>query len=361
MWHQGKTGYYYGYFDASMPDLNYNNPAVTAEMEKVTKFWLDQGVDGFRIDAAKHLIEEGNKLENTKSTHQWFKQYYTFYKSVNPEVYMVGEVAGSDATQVSLYTGNQLDMIFDFELASGFVNSANGGANSGVNSAIKFVLMDAPSWKFATFLTNHDQNRVMSVLGGNVEKAKVAAALLLTSPGTPFIYYGEEIGMQGVKPDEDIRRPMQWADGANAGFSSGKPWRALDATNLKANVQTELADPNSLLNFYTELIHLREQNPALGGGSLALAQADNPGIYAVFRQNGEQNLLVLINLKGESISNFHLDLAKTGLADGEYTLNPLYGNEKPNNLTITTGGVSGYAPLTSILPYSIYIFQLSHP
>ena len=123
------------------------------------------------------------------------------------------------------------------------VNGVNGGSSSGINSAIQFALADMPDFNFATFLSNHDQNRVMSVFSGNVDKAKVAASLLLTSPGTPFLYYGEEIGMQGRKPDEDIRLPMQWSGEENAGFSAGKPWRNPGADSPQVNVEAQLNDP----------------------------------------------------------------------------------------------------------------------
>ncbi|MBL8051714.1 MAG: hypothetical protein JNM46_10875, partial [Anaerolineales bacterium] len=168
------------------------------------------GIDGFRIDAVKHLIEADGKVENTPATHEWLKEFYTAYKTQNPQAYTIGEVFGAGSSVVKLYTGDELDHIFNFEMSSGFVNSTNGGASSGIVSAIKFAQQDMPDFNFATFLTNHDQNRVMSVFNGNVAKAKMASFLMLTSPGTPYIYYGEEIGMQGVKPDEDIRLPMQW-------------------------------------------------------------------------------------------------------------------------------------------------------
>jgi len=232
-----------------MPDLNYNDPAVTAAMEKVTGFWLKNvGVDGFRVDAAKHLIEDGNKVENTPATHAWLKGFYTEYKTQNPQAYTVGEVFGAGSSIVKSYTGNQLDQVFNFEMSGGFVNSANGGANSGITSAFKFAFQDMPNFNYATFLTNHDQARAMSVFYGNINKAKLASFLMLTSPGTPFIYYGEEIGMQGQKPDEDLRLPMQWSNASNAGFTTGAPWRAPNKDYTTVNVAAQTDDPNSLLN-----------------------------------------------------------------------------------------------------------------
>ncbi|MBT3391812.1 MAG: alpha-amylase, partial [Chloroflexi bacterium] len=218
-WHQGAQGYYYGFFWSGMPDLNYTNPEVTAQMNNVVRYWLDDiGVDGFRIDAAKHLIEDGDQRENTPATHDWYKKFYAVYKTDHPNAYTVGEVYGAGGFIAQTYT-DQLDHVFNFELASGFVNSANGRSNTGINSAYTLTLKNMLEGNFATFLTNHDQNRTMSVFNGDLGKAKTAASLLLTAPGTPFIYYGEEIGMQGKKPDEDIRLPMQWSADQQAGFS----------------------------------------------------------------------------------------------------------------------------------------------
>ena len=282
-WHEGDNGFYYGYFCDCMPDLNFRNTDVTAEVQKITRFWLEEvGVDGFRVDAAKHLIEEGTKLENTESTHEWFRDYYTFYKSVDQEAYAVGEVFGAGAFLATTYS-EQVDHIFNFEVASGIMNSVNGESNSGIVSAWKFTLQDITNGEYATFLTNHDQNRVMSVFNGDIQKAKLAAVMLLTSPGTPFIYYGEEIGMQGKKPDEDIRLPMQWSDMPNAGFTTGAPWRTVDPNSSIVNVAVQDDDPDSLLNLYRTLAKLRTRHSALQTGALSLLETGNPGLYAILR------------------------------------------------------------------------------
>src|SRR5258706_8104503 len=147
-----------------MPDLNYNNPAVTTEILKVTDFWMNNmGVDGFRVDAAKHLIEDGDKIENTAATHQWLKSFFTSYKQQNPQAYTVGEVYGAGSSVVKSYTGNQLDQIFNFEMASGFVNSVNGGAAFGIDNAVKILNAGMPKFNFFAFLSKHHQKPAMSV------------------------------------------------------------------------------------------------------------------------------------------------------------------------------------------------------
>ncbi len=341
-----------------MPDLNYRNSNVTAQMLEVTRFWLEEvGVDGFRMDAAKHLIEEGNQLENTQATHDWFKGFYTFYKNSNSNAYTVGEVYGAGAFLATKYTG-QLDHIFNFEIASGILNSVIGESNTGINSAWNFTLKDISDGDYATFLTNHDQNRVMSVLNGNEEKAKLAAVMLLTSPGTPFIYYGEEIGMQGKKPDEDIRLPMQWSTDANAGFTTGTPWRTPDLNYPQVNVAEQSQDRNSLLNLYRTLTKLRAEHSVLRTGSITILETGNAGVYAIIRSNNSENILVLINLKGEPISDYALSLKEKLFLDT--TLTPLsqFDTTPAAPLTINGGTFTDYKPILELPAYQAYIFQL---
>lgn len=359
-WYAGKQGYYFGLFCECMPDLNYNNPQVTADMEKVTDFWLkDIGVDGFRVDAAKHLIEDGNKVENTPATHAWLKGFYTEYKTVNPQAYTVGEVFGAGSSVIKSYTGNQLDHIFSFEMSSGFVNSVKGGSNSGINSAFKFTLQDMPDFNFATFLTNHDQTRVMSVLNGSVDKAKVASFLMLTTPGTPFIYYGEEIGMQGQKPDEDLRLPMQWNAEKYAGFSVANPWRAPGNDYEQVNVALQSGDPKSLLEHYRTLIALRKSNSALRTGEAVLLEQKNSGIYAVIFKNQNETLLVLANLTGTAITDYALNLKDAGLAGSAYSLETLFGAEPAQSFEGSGEAFSAYKPFENLNPYAMYVLKLN--
>lgn len=357
-WYEANGGYYFGFFWSGMPDLNYRNPQVTEQMYKVTGYWLNQiGIDGFRIDAAKHLIEEGDKLENTDATHEWFKKFYTFYKTEEPTAYTVGEVYAAGAFLATKYEG-QMDQIFNFEVASGAVNSIGGESNTGINGAWTFTLKDIQDGDYATFLTNHDQNRVMSVLNGNEQKAKLAAVMLLTAPGTPYIYYGEEIGMQGKKPDEDIRLPMQWSADANAGFTTGIPWRPPDSRYLNVNVAEQDQDPNSLLNLYRTLIHLRRNHAVLRTGTLTVLDTDNAGVYAILRSAGDESMIVLVNLKGTPISDYSLSLQESTLPDSTLTPISLLDTTTAAPLTIINGIFSEYKPIPELPAYQAYIFQL---
>ncbi|MBV6450956.1 MAG: Alpha-amylase [Anaerolineales bacterium] len=356
-WHQGNDGFYYGYFWEGMPDLNYLNPDITAEMFEATRFWLgDIGIDGFRLDAAKHLIEENGKLENTSATHEWFKDFYAFYKLEKPDAYTVGEIYGAGAFIAATYQ-NQFDQVFNFELASGIMNSINGESNTGIKSAWVFTMQEITDGNYATFLTNHDQNRVMSVFNGNEEKAKLAAILLLTSPGTPYIYYGEEIGMQGKKPDEDIRLPMQWDGSANAGFTTGIPWRAPSADYSLINVAMQEDDPASLLNLYRALIKLRIEHPALRDGKLFVVETPNTGVSAILRSNGNENILVLVNLTNSAISDYSLTLKESILPNGNLQVASLLDSSQAQTAVVHNGIFSDYKPLAELPPYQAYIFQ----
>jgi glycosidase len=356
-WHPGNYGYYYGLFWSGMPDLNYENPAVTLQMEQVTTFWLDEiGVDGFRLDAAKHLIEEGDQIENTTATHDWFRDFYEFYTADHPDAYTVGEIYGAGGFIASTYR-QQIEHIFNFELASGFVNSANGSAKSGVISAYDFTLKDMTDGAFATFLTNHDQNRVMSVMNGNIGKAKVAASLLLTAPGTPFIYYGEEIGMQGQKPDEDIRLPMQWSAAQNAGFSTGKPWRAVHADYPQVNLAAQHDDPDSLWKHYQRLINLRKQIPALRTGNTVIVETDDNALFASLRTTNEDQILVIVNLGDDPISNYNLSLESSPLDKGDFFFEGLFGN-LDSKLHVVENGVFSLDVSTPLEPFQTLVINL---
>jgi alpha-amylase len=359
-WYSGTTGFYYAFFGSDMPDLNYKNPDVTAEMYKVVRFWLkDVGIDGFRLDAVKDLIEEGAKLEDTQSTHTWLRNFYTMYKAENPQAYTVGEVFGAGAFAAKGYTGDQLDQIFSFEMSDGISGSALGGSNTGINSAITFALQDMPGGEYATFLSNHDENRIMSTLGGNLGKAKVAASLLLTSPGTPFIYYGEEIGMEGEKPDENIRLPMQWSEADNAGFTTGVSWRAPAANYQQANVADETNDPNSLLLYYRDLILIRNQHPALRTGSISSVTTTNRGVYAALRVSDKETILIIVNLTKNPIKDYTLSLPAASLRDGTYQVDSLLGTGMGTSLSISGGVFNNLQPLAELSPFSTYILLIT--
>lgn len=361
VWIPHATGYYYALFWEGMPDLNYNNPAVTREMYNIVRFWLTEtGIDGFRLDAARHLIEDGPKQEDTPATHKWYKAFRTYYKSINPQAMTVGEI-WSDLNAIKGYVqGDELDLAFQFNLAKAFVDSAKSGNAGTALGELRLTYKLLPPLQYAPFLTNHDIDRVMSQLGGDVNKAKVAASMLLTAPGVPFLYYGEEVGMMGTKPDENIRRPMPWSAEKYAGFSTTFPWRSLGPGWETNNVALETDDPNSLLSHYRTLIHIRNQHAALRVGQTWALRADHPAIYAILRASREETILVVINLSGEPVSSYSLRLEESNVTPGTYRLFPILGaSGEIAPLTFEAdGGFSGYAPLPELPPYRTFIAQL---
>jgi glycosidase len=359
-WHEGNGGYYYGFFWGGMPDLNYNNPEVTDQMNDVIRYWVNEiGVDGFRLDAIKHLIEEDGKTESTGATHDWLRGFYGVVRGESIDAYLVGEVFGAGGFVATTYTGDQLDHVFNFELASGFLNSVNGESNTGVNSAFFLTLKDMPDGNYATFLTNHDQNRVMSVLRGKAEKGKAAASLLLTSPGTPFIYYGEEIGMQGVKPDPDIRLPMQWTGETYAGFSSAEPWRKVHESYQTINVADQQDSPDSLLSHYRTLISIRKDHPALRTGKTAILDSGTTEIFAALRVDEEEAILVVINLTEDKVDSLSLEGDELLVPARSYSMDPLFGTDQTYSIQIDDAGVFQIDPEISVIPYQTLIFELN--
>lgn len=361
VWHSSTTGFYYGIFTQNMPDLNFNNPKVTQEIENVMKFWLqDVGVDGFRMDAIKHLIEETRLQENTASTHQWLEQnFYPAYKSLNPDAFAIGELFGNDMNSVKKYfISKQFDMAFNFQLAHSFINSANSHSASYARRALDLSAKVLSPGEFAPFLTNHDQERVMTTLRGDIGKAKIAASLLLTSPGTPFIYYGEEIGMQGDKPDENIRRPMQWSANANAGFTTGTPWRAPDSNYAQVNVAAQTDDSASLLSHYRALIQLRNALPPLQVGSYISLQTNMDRLFASLRVGKDDAVLTLVNLGEEPLRGFMLQAASTPLMAKDYSFASVYGAPLNVQFSTDSNGAFTFTSDSTLPAYETIILHL---
>jgi glycosidase len=358
-WHQADNGLqYYGFFGADMPDLNYANPEVTEAMFDVIRFWLeDVKVDGFRLDAIKHLFEDGRRLEHAPATFEWLEDFHKFYKGVNPEAYTVGESWG----ETSIVAKYVPDTAFEFTMAEAMIQSALQEDRELVERAQSRVNEVYPPGQFASFLANHDQNRTRSRMLEE-QQAYIAASLQLLYPGVPFIYYGEEIGMENQKPDENIRRPMQWT--AEGGFTDGQPWNAYFDDLAERNVETQAAAPASLLNHYRGLIRLREAYPALRTGDwrLVTVPEEAKSVYSFMRSLGDERFLVLINLDDKPVSDYELSLeARPGAAASArpVTAELVFG---PQNATgdispIPTDGFTGYKPIAELPPYSTFVIR----
>ncbi len=361
-WHRASSGdYYYGFFWEGMPDLNYKTPDVTAEMENVARFWLeDVGVDGFRLDAAKYLIEEGTLIQNSESTHAWCASFRPFYKGLQPQAVTVGEVWDITPIILEYVEGDEFDLAFSFDLSGSFITALRTGLAEGLAFTLARDHDLFRPGQYATFLTNHDMNRVMSQLAANEAKARTGATLLLTAPGVPFVYYGEEIGMPGKKPDEDIRTPMQWSSDTHAGFTTGTPWRAVNPDYVDRNVGVQSNAPDSLLSHYRRLIHLRSQHAALRVGDLRLATVNHSSVFASLRTSQNESVLIIVNLGQEAVNGVELSLPSGPLdAGATYVAAPLLGDGPFGDLTANgQGGFDVYRLLSELPPNGGFIVQL---
>ncbi len=361
VWHKTDGGYYYGVFWSGMPDLNLGNPQVTDELYAIARYWLEEmEVDGFRLDAIKHLVEDGPVQENTAATHAWLQAFHTYYKGLDPAAFTIGE-AWTNTPQVVDYTGDEVDIAFEFDLAQAFLAAARGPLATPLINQMQVVMESFPPGQYGVFLANHDQNRVMSSLRGDEAAARLAATLLLTSPGVPFLYYGEEIGMTGIKPDEDLRRPMQWtSEGRGVGFTTGAPWRSPAPDYGERSVAAAAADPESLFNHYRDLLHLRNRYRALRTGAWRLVDAGTERLYAVLRYDEEAAFLVLVNVHPQPLTadRYALSLVEGPFAGPVRAVTHLGPGGAAAPEIDASGGFSGYQPFLEIPARSSVVLQL---
>jgi len=362
VWHEAGGRFYYGYFWEGMPDLNVQNPDVTAELDAIGRFWLEEmGVDGFRVDAARHLVEDGEKLENTPATFDWLKGFRQRLKADHPDALVLGEVWDATSMASRYVRDGALDLSFDFGLASATILSLRSGDAGSLRAAEAEVIEAYPAGGLATFLTNHDQNRIVDQLDRDGPAARLAATLLLTSGGAPFIYYGEELGMTGRKPDERIRTPMRWdATGPGAGFTTGTPWEALGEDPPGTNVATEAADPGSLLSLYRDLIRMRTGHPALASGNWLAVDAAPSSIVAFLRFEGSETLLIVANLSDEPVADVELSVDAgplCGQPRGEVLFGPADAAGSP--VVTVAGGFDEYRPVEGLGPREAIVITLA--
>ena len=305
-WHKLGDEWYYGLFWSGMPDLNFRTPAVRAEMTRIATKWVEAGVDGFRLDAVRHLVETGPGpgQEGSEENHVYLRELARAVHAARPQAAMVGEV-WSTTGEIAKYfgRGDELEMLFDFPLAGALVKSAWSGDAQPVLDALAEMKRSYPVGACsAPFLTNHDQVRVATALGRDSQRLRLAAALLLTMPGSPFLYYGEELGMPNGPGSEDEwkRTPMQWGEGAGLGFTTGTAWHATAPTQLVAPVARQQGDRASLLARYRSLIAARKSSVALSRGDIEPLSAPS-SVLAFLRTEGDERVLVAHNLSGARV------------------------------------------------------------
>ncbi|MCB9283249.1 MAG: DUF3459 domain-containing protein [Lewinellaceae bacterium] len=313
LWHQQPADgdkknqtneYFYGFFWKGMPDLNYDYPPVRDSLIRIGKYWLENvGVDGFRLDGALFIYPyyHSRRDEYLPKTIAWWTDFHREMEAVHPNTFLVGEVWQSDSVLLS-FLSSGLDAAFHFDLSRAILQTVKAGydtlglARLDADYQTQFGLYSFanPQRTDALFLTNHDQDRLRSELDGNWDQAKMAAALLLTLPGTPFIYYGEELGMLGKKPDERIREPFPWGQGP--GQTSWEPVEYNTPENTPP-LSLQKKDEHSLWNHYRRLIHFRNEQPVMEEGRIQPFDAALPdGTLGFYRQDQDRRLLVLHQL-----------------------------------------------------------------
>ena len=340
VWHERNGSYYYGLFWGGMPDLNYTNQEVTNEIKNTLRFWKEEvGVDGFRIDAVKHWIENGDQQENTAATLAWWRDLYVFRKSLDPGLMMVGE-AWTSTQNIAPYSDKRLDYCFEFDLSYALIDGINNQTNSGLKSKMSEIISTYETNQYGTFLTNHDQDRSFYRFGMDERKAKLAARILLSLPGVPYIYYGEEVGMLGQKPDEDIRRPMQWSSSANAGFSSTQPWHPLNNNYANYNVANQQFESESIWSQYQIWIKQRTLNIALRSGNYDFIESNNSRMFSYLRADSESNtaFAVIHNLSSQNTDDITIRINYSSLTEGTYNLINILNNQNMGNINVSSSG-----------------------
>lgn len=337
--------YYMHSFLSDQPDLNWRNPEVVEAMKNVFQFWLDRGVHGFRADAIEHLFKDDlfrDEPENPNHNHDTDNPYNALFHTHSRN--QRGKI---------LETMKEFDELLGKEFQNFMVSETwlnaedlldyHQASQEGLCLPLNLNLLHKP-WHVNDFkgfidkydsllgedywpnyvLSNHDVKRIADRIGET--KVKAAAILQLTLRGTPFIYYGEELGMWGAKiPQESIedpwekqvpglglnrdvaRTPMQWDDSAHAGFSNTDPWLPVCKNYQELNVKKEINDPNSTLNLYRSLIRIRRQSSALTNGLYRPLDSGNENVFIFIRESEEEKVLVMVNFSDDKAEvNFEL-------------------------------------------------------
>ncbi len=291
----GTRDFYFGTFGPHMPDFNFRNPAVLAYHLSSLRFWLNRGLDGFRLDAVPHLIENSATAWNDQpESRALTKQLQDLIKGYERRSVVCEATAAPQAYGDPAVCGGA----FAFGLEQQIVAAARG--EPAAVQAVAAYYLQAPS-TMASFLSSHDifaGRRLWDQFGGQIAPYKLAAATYLLLPGTPYIYYGEEVGQAGVADlpgDEPLRSPMSWVpDAARAGFTTGRPFRPVAPNVATHNVQTQAADPRSILNFYKAMLALRNTFPSLARGRFEASVADGQ-VLSWQRRLDDETTVVLIN------------------------------------------------------------------
>ncbi len=349
-WDEQAGQFYWHRFYASQPDLNYDNPKVQEEMLNIVSFWLELGIDGFRADAVPYLFErEGTNCENLPETHAYLRKVRALIDKSFPDRMLLCEAnQGPDEVRSYFGNGDEFHMGFHFPIMPRIFMALKKGRSEDLREILRRTPSIPDNCQWCTFLRNHDEltlemvtpeerqwmwdhyapeprmrinrgirRRLAPLLDNDPRKIKLANSLLLTLPGSPTIYYGDEIGMGDniwLEDRQGVRTPMQWSGENNAGFSSG-PGESLFAPVInepgydpaRVNVTDEQRDEASLLNSIRHMLHVRKRHLSLGWGALEWLDQANPEIAAFRRTWREERILAVHNLS-ENEETLRLDL-----------------------------------------------------
>ena len=291
-WNATPNGAYFSQFGADMPDFNLRNPAVVAYHLDSLRFWINHGVDGFRIDAVGHLFENGPQGWSLQpENYPFMAQVRRAIDIDHPHVV----VCESPGDPIGFAAQGACGSSFAFGHSDALVKAGRGDEKAIRDVAGYFV--NAPD-TMATMVSNHDHfagKRLWDAMGGDPARVRVAAAAYLLQPGTPYVYYGEELGMSAAAtddPDGKLRGPVSWTPAG--GFSTGTPYRPSSTNIATNNAQSEARDPDSMLAFYTAMLRLRNTHPAIARGSYGAPRVDGAtmSFQRVFK---DERLAVVIN------------------------------------------------------------------
>ena len=326
-WHLRNGAYYYGAFWSGMPDLNYRTPAVKAEMFRLARYWLQQGVDGFRLDATRYLVEDGAGAgqADTPETHAVLKELATEVMSVRPDAVLVAENTVDTAKLATYYA--DMPMNFNFPLSKAILKAVDSSDSTPIRSTLREMIALYPHGVIdMPFLTNHDHVRVATQFHNDEGRLRNAAAILLTLPGAPFVYYGEEVGLQNGpgSQDEWKRTPMPWTPAG--GFTTATPWFGYAPGTSTNNVALESNDPRSLLSYYRNWIAARKSSDGLSRGDITIIETP-PAALAFVRTAAKERVLVVHNLsdapavfplpvRATGFETLHADIGVAGPAGG---------------------------------------------
>ena len=305
---EGTDWYYEGMFDFTMPDINLGSEATREEIKNIMQFWIDKGVDGFRLDAAKEFYS-GSTAKNVEVL-SWLQETAT---SIKPDCYLVAEV-WENFNQITAYYESGITSLFNFAFGNSdgkIAKVLQGAGNASVVTTYATALEKAdtayrgmnPDYIDAPFLSNHDVGRIAGFAGRDENKMKMAAAMNLFMGGSAFIYYGEEIGMPGSGNDPSKRAPMYWNADRDEGTTNPPPECELPETYELGSLEEQVNDDASLYNYYRQVIAIRNALPQIARG-IPTAETDlNTGCVSAYRKTwGEESCIILMNIDANAAS-----------------------------------------------------------